>query len=49
LSAYASDADKQKARDAGCAGYITKPIHLNRLAQSLAAVLQRSSRQKRAG
>jgi CheY-like chemotaxis protein len=48
LSAYASEADKQKARDAGCAGYITKPIRLNRLAQSLAVVLQKFSRQERA-
>ena len=27
LSAYAMPADKEKARDAGCDGYITKPIN----------------------
>ena len=27
LSAYAMPADKEKAYDAGCAGYITKPIN----------------------
>ncbi len=43
LTAYASEADKQNARDAGCAGYITKPIRLNRLVSSLAVLLKKSS------
>ena len=43
LTAYASEADKQKARDAGCVGYITKPIRLNRLVDSLASLLQKPS------
>jgi signal transduction histidine kinase len=30
LSAYAEEADQQRAREAGCAGYIAKPIRLSR-------------------
>ena len=43
LTAYATEADRQKAMDAGCDGYITKPIRLNRLAAGLAAILGRST------
>jgi signal transduction histidine kinase/CheY-like chemotaxis protein len=43
LTAYAADADRKRAMEAGCIGYITKPIQLNRLAASLAAVLGRAA------
>jgi CheY-like chemotaxis protein len=45
LTAYATEADRQKAMDAGCDGYITKPIRLNRLAASLATLLDRQETQ----
>jgi CheY-like chemotaxis protein len=35
LSAYAMPADKEKARDAGCDGYITKPINTRIFAGSV--------------
>ncbi len=43
LTAYATESDRQKAMDAGCDGYITKPIRLNRLAASLAMLLGRKA------
>ncbi|MBD3868139.1 MAG: response regulator [Acidobacteria bacterium] len=43
LTAYATEGDRQNAMDAGCDGYITKPIRLNRLAASLALLLNRSA------
>ena len=39
LSAYAMPVDKEKARDAGCDGYITKPINTRTFADSLHAFL----------
>ena len=39
LSAYAMPADKEKARDAGCDGYITKPINTRTFAGSVRTYL----------
>jgi CheY-like chemotaxis protein len=40
LTAFAMKGDDQKALQAGCVGYITKPIDTRRLAQQVAAFLQ---------
>ena len=39
LSAYAQEADQQRAREAGCAGYIAKPIRLSRFPQQVGSYL----------
>lgn len=44
LSAFAMKGDEQKALDAGCDGYITKPIDTRRLSQQVATFLLRSTR-----
>ena len=40
LTAYAMRGDKQKALDAGCIGYLTKPIDTRTFADQVAAFLQ---------
>jgi CheY-like chemotaxis protein len=39
LTAYAMKGDEEKAREAGCDGYITKPIDTRRLPQEIAQFL----------
>jgi len=39
LSAHAQDADQARARDAGCAGFIAKPIRLSRFPQQVGSYL----------
>lgn len=41
LTASAMRGDEQKAIDAGCDGYISKPIDTRRLAHQVAAILER--------
>jgi CheY-like chemotaxis protein len=41
LTAYAMKGDKQKIADAGCDGYVTKPIDTRSLPRRLAAFLNR--------
>jgi CheY-like chemotaxis protein len=40
LTAFAMKGDEQKARDAGCDGYITKPIDTRRLPQQVSEFLR---------
>ena len=40
LTAYAMKGDEEKALNAGCQGYITKPINTRRLAQQVAEYLE---------
>jgi CheY-like chemotaxis protein len=40
LTAFAMKGDEQRALDAGCDGYITKPIDTRRLSGQLAEILQ---------
>ena len=42
LTAFAMKGDDQKARAAGCDGYITKPIDTRRMAGQVAEFLERS-------
>lgn len=42
LTAYAMKGDEEKARAAGCKGYITKPINTRRLAQQVAEYISMS-------
>lgn len=49
LTAFAMKGDEQKAREAGCDGYITKPIDTRRLPVQVAEVLQRSAAPKAKG
>jgi CheY-like chemotaxis protein len=39
LSAHAQEADEERAREAGCAGYISKPIRLSRFPQQVRSFL----------
>jgi two-component system, cell cycle response regulator DivK len=39
VSAYAMESDHQKARDAGCDGYISKPLDVNALPAAVSAYL----------
>jgi len=39
LTAHAQDEDEAKARDAGCCGYISKPIRLNQFPAQVEAYL----------
>jgi len=48
LTAFAMKGDDQKAIDAGCTGYISKPIDTRRLAQQVLTFLQ-SDRNERSG
>lgn len=41
MTAFAMKGDEQKARDAGCDGYISKPIDTRRLAAHVAEFLRR--------
>ncbi|MBI2421288.1 MAG: response regulator [Candidatus Hydrogenedentes bacterium] len=43
LTAFAMKGDEQRARDAGCDGYITKPIDTRKLPEQVAHALQRHS------
>lgn len=43
LTAFAMKGDELKARQAGCDGYITKPIDTRRLALQVAEILGRSA------
>jgi CheY-like chemotaxis protein len=42
LTAYAMSGDEQRAREAGCDDYLTKPIDKERLRQVVADILARS-------
>ena len=42
LTAFAMKGDEQKALDAGCDGYITKPIDTRKLLGQVAEILQRT-------
>ena len=46
LTAFAMIGDDQKAFDAGCDGYITKPIDTRTLPDQVAEILQRTITQK---
>ncbi len=39
LSSYAMNGDKQKALDAGCTGYLTKPIKTRSFIQDLVSII----------
>lgn len=43
LTAFAMKGDDQKAREAGCDGYISKPIDTRRLPVQVAEILQRTA------
>lgn len=43
LTSFAMIGDEQKAREAGCEGYITKPIDTRKLPVQVAEILQRSA------
>ena len=46
LTAFAMKGDDQKALDAGCDGYIAKPIDTRKLPGQVAEILQRTATQK---
>jgi CheY-like chemotaxis protein len=41
VTAYAMKGDEQRVRDAGCDGYVTKPIDTRQLPQTIAGYLDR--------
>ena len=41
LTAFAMKGDDQKAKEAGCDGYITKPIDTRRLADQIGEIMER--------
>jgi CheY-like chemotaxis protein len=41
LTAFAMKGDDQKAKEAGCDGYITKPINTRKLSEQVAKILER--------
>ena len=43
LTSFAMKGDEQKAREAGCDGYITKPIDTRKLPVQVAEILERSA------
>jgi CheY-like chemotaxis protein len=43
MTSFAMKGDDQKARDAGCDGYITKPIDTRRFPSQVAAFLKRAA------
>lgn len=45
LTSYAMTGDEEKARLAGCCGYITKPINTRNFGETIAGYLDRSSKQ----
>jgi CheY-like chemotaxis protein len=47
LTAYAMKGDEQKALDAGCDGYVAKPIDTRNLSRMIAEYLGRLDRKKR--
>ena len=47
LTAFAMKGDDQKALEAGCDGYITKPIDTRRLPQQVAEFLRHAAQRKR--
>jgi CheY-like chemotaxis protein len=47
LTAFAMKGDAEKAREAGCDGYITKPINTRTLSQQVADVLRKAADEKR--
>ena len=49
LTAFAMKGDDQKAREAGCDAYITKPIDTRKLPVQVAEILQRSASPKAKG
>jgi CheY-like chemotaxis protein len=49
LTSFAMKGDEQKAREAGCDGYITKPIDTRKLPVQVAEILQRSAGPKAKG
>lgn len=49
LTAFAMKGDEQKAREAGCDGYITKPIDTRKLPVLVAEILQSSAAPKAKG
>jgi CheY-like chemotaxis protein len=44
MTAFAMKGDEQKALDAGCDSYITKPLDTRKLPQQVAAFLRRTTR-----
>lgn len=42
LTAFAMKGDEKKAQEAGCDGYLTKPIESRKLASQIAEILQRA-------
>ena len=42
ITAYAMEGDEERARAAGCTGYITKPINIKKMAEQLRAFLKES-------
>jgi CheY-like chemotaxis protein len=47
LTAFAMKGDEAKAREAGCDGYITKPIDTRKLPGQIAEILQAAARKQK--